>query len=149
MFTYLRNEIVVIAQYYFSLIAIAFAVGAFFFIKRFPHWMRILRASAWPTTSGQIEIADVSSFGGQAIAELGYSFAMEGTTYSGYYSHQFADEQEAWDYVTPLKGKHVVIRYKSTDPSTSTLLQQDQASDCQLAGNYLRSLWAFLKENWG
>jgi hypothetical protein len=88
MFTYLRNEIVVIAQYYFSLIAIAFAVGAFFFIKRFPHWMRILRASAWPTTSGQIEIADVSSFGGQAIAELGYSFAMEGTTYSGYYSHQ-------------------------------------------------------------
>jgi hypothetical protein len=146
MFLQLRNELFALLQHYISVIAIALVVGCFFLIKRIPHWVRILRASAWPTTSGRIEITKVTSFGGQSIAELGYCFVIEGTTYSGYYSRQFADAQEAWNYATPLKQKNVIVRYRSSDPSTSTLLQQDQTSDCRLTGNYLRSLWVFLKE---
>ena len=79
-------------------------VAIWFLINRFPGWIRSLRARSWPLADGRIETVNVKEFGQQALGELGYSYLVEGNRYSGYFSWQFGDEQQAWDYITELKG---------------------------------------------
>ena len=115
-------------------------VALWFFVTRVPEWIRSLRAAAWPMSQGTIDIAEVKTFGDQAVAELGYSYVVRGERYAGYYSRQFADEQHAWDYLKGLTGQLVVVRYKDTDPNASALRACDQQSYVKLAGpGYLSS----------
>ena len=118
-------------QYLRDLVGItvfAALVAAGFLLRRLPGWFRSLRAANWPTTEGRIETVDVKAFGEQALAELGYSYLVEGNRYSGYYSQQFGDEQFAWNYVTALQGQFVFVRYKSGNPDVSALRSADQQS---------------------
>src|SRR3974390_1249368 len=132
-------------QYFRDLVAaLAFAmvVASWFFLKRLPGWIRALRAEGWPTTEGRIETTAVKSFGEQALAELGYSYVVEGERYSGYYSQQFADEQCAWDYLKTLQGQSVVVRFERPRPEVSVLRTADQQSFVNLRGSgFLSSVW--------
>jgi len=140
-------------EHFRSLIAFyasALLVALWFLLKRLPAWMRSLRAGSWPISQGRIETADVKTFQDQALAELGYSYVVEGERYSGYYSRQFADEQHAWDYVKGLQGQLVVVRHKQDDPVISALRSVDQQSYVNLKGSaffssYFRAIFEHLK----
>jgi hypothetical protein len=69
------------------------AVG--FFIKNLPAWFRAIWGASWPMVEGNIESATVSAFAEQSLAQLAYSYRVEGERYSGYFARQFADEQDA------------------------------------------------------
>jgi hypothetical protein len=66
---------------------------------------------------GKIETVTVSTFAEQSLSELSYSYVIDGERYSGYFTRQFADEQDAWDYVRPLKGQPIFVRHKPSNPA--------------------------------
>ena len=81
--------------------------AAWFLSNRLPGWIRSIRAASWPIANGMIETVNLKAFGQQALGGLGYSYLVEGSRYSGYFSWQFGDEQQAWDCVTGLQGQPV------------------------------------------
>jgi len=92
-----------------------------------------------------IETVNVKAFGQQALGELGYSYVVGADRYSGYFSWQFGDEQQAWDYVTGLKGRTVIVRYRQENPDVSTLRNADQLQTNLQGAGFLKTLWtAFL-----
>jgi hypothetical protein len=101
-------------------------VAVWFFANRIPGLLRSVRAGSWPAVPGKIETAKVSEFGQQALGELGYSYLVEGERFSGYFTWNFGNEQEAWDYVNRLQGRNVVVRYKPKRPDISVLKVSDQ-----------------------
>ena len=70
---------------------------------------------------GDIESTMVSVFAWQSLARLGYSYRVEGERNSGYLTRQFADEQDAWDYIRPLKEQTMFIRYSPANPTVSAV----------------------------
>jgi len=120
-------------------------VSVYFLMKRLPGFVQGIRARSWPTAEGRIETINVKEFGQQALGELGYSFSAKGGRYSGYFSWQFGDEQQAWDYVTELKGRPVIVRYKDESPDVSTLRNVDQSQTDLRGAGLLKTIWtAFL-----
>jgi hypothetical protein len=119
-------------------------VAAWFLIKRFPGWLRSARARGWPVADGRIETVNVKEFGQQALGELGYSYVVEGDRYSGYFSWQFGEEQQAWDYVTPLRSQPVLVRYKEGNPDVSALRPADQLKTNLKGSGFLTTLWIAL-----
>ncbi len=97
-------------------------------LKRFPLWIRSIRSAGWPTAVGTVESVSVSTFSEQSLAELAYSYIVEGERYAGHFSRQFADQQDAFDYVQPLKGRSIFVRYKPGDPSVSAVRLTEQDS---------------------
>ena len=87
-------------------------------------------------TEGRIELVDVdekklfslsTSFRGRSakhIANLGYSYSVAGTNYSGTYKRGFEVEEEAWEFVRGLKGGVVTVQYNPKKPSASALSEQ-------------------------
>ena len=105
-----------------------------FFLKSLPARLRAIRSSVWSMAEGRIETVAVDAIHAQkeiATANLGYSYYAEGELYSGYYSRQFHDEQQAWEYADNLKGRTVVVRYKPGHHEISALRIDDQPSDCK------------------
>jgi hypothetical protein len=116
-------------------------VASWFGFKRLPSWIRAVRAGTWPMAQGRIETVAVRAIGDQALGELGYSYLVGRTRYSGYYSQQFTDEQLAWDYVTRLQAQSVVVRYRQGNPDVSALRIGDQQSYVSLrADSFLTNL---------
>lgn len=91
-----------------------------------------------------IEAVTVRAFGQQALGELGYCFLVEGNRYSGYFSWQFGDEQQAWDYVTGLQGRPVIVRYVRKNPDVSTLRTADQLQTNLRGSGLLKTVWTAL-----
>ena len=146
----LRHVLAEFIQNYLLLLLFVLIVAGWFLVKRSPEWLRSIRGSQWPITTGTIETANVTPFGGQALGELGYSYWVDGTRYAGYRTRQFADEQAAWDYVDSLKGKSVAVRYKPGAFEISTLRNQDQPPGCDLnRGSFVTGLWSLLKDRKG
>jgi hypothetical protein len=89
-------------------------------------WRR--RAAQWPVTQGRIERVNVSTVrsfrsGPSEIstAEISYSYSVAGQFYSGYWTKHFSDEQQAWDFADPLKGRAVFVQYDPGHPEKSAL----------------------------
>lgn len=101
-------------------------VAGWLCVKRLPDWIRSIRASGWPAVAGKVETVEVRSFAEQSLAEIAYSYLVEGVRYSGYFSRQFADEQDAWSYVDPLKDQALVVRCKPGGPGTSAIRLSEQ-----------------------
>lgn len=101
-------------------------VAAWFFVRRLPSWFRAMRGRSWPMVQGTIESTSVTAFAEQSLAQLAYSYHVEGELYSGYFTQQFADEQEAWDYVRPLKGQSIFVRYQPVNHEVSAFRVTDQ-----------------------
>ena len=95
-------------------------------------WLRRRRAAGWPIANGRIESTEVTkpnfSFTtkrGYYVARLGYSYSVSGNTHSGQYKREFPTEPAADDFVRDLKGKAVAVRYRSSKPSLSMVLEPD------------------------
>jgi hypothetical protein len=101
-------------------------VAGWLFLKSLPALFRSIRSADWPMVEGDIESATVSAFAEQSLAQLGYSNRVEGERYSGYLTRQFADEQDAWDYIRPLKEHKIFIRYRQANPGVSNVRTSDQ-----------------------
>ena len=108
--------------------AFALVVATWLFTKRFPEWLRSLRAAGWLSAQGTVESVDVKVVSGQALAQVAYSYLAEGERYAGYFSRQFTSEQDAWDYLGPLKGQPAFVRYQPGNPAASALRTDEQTS---------------------
>jgi hypothetical protein len=91
-------------------------------------WLQRQRAQSWPTVQGRIESVEVKQKKlfrrGRApgfIAELAYSYALEGHYYGGYYQREIGSEQEAWEFVRDLQGKPVVVSHNPRKLAKSML----------------------------
>jgi hypothetical protein len=113
-------------DYSFLLLFLLFVAG-WFFVKRIPTLIRSTRGASWPTVEGNVETVGVNAFAEQSLGEIGYSYLVEGVRHSGYFSRQFADEQDAWSFVFPLKSQTVIVRYKPSDPGVSVLRLGEQS----------------------
>lgn len=113
-------------------------LGLLVSIRRWPEWFRRACSAHWPTISATVESGEVSTFRGRsrysdravenAVAQLGYSYQLNGTYYSGYHTQTFSDEQEAWIYVDSLKGKTIEVSYNPRKPDVSVLRRQQPLS---------------------
>jgi len=122
------NPIVrVISGYVFGILFLSL-VAAWFLMKRLPALIRSTRGANWPIANGKVETVRVKTFAEQSLAEIGYSYLVEGERYAGYFARQFAEGQDAWSYATPLKGQSVTVRYKPGAPAISALRLDDQSS---------------------
>ncbi len=94
--------------------------------------IRERRAANWPLTDGEITTTEVKVIraerGELALAELGYSYRVNGEYHSGYYKQQFTDEQDAWTFADGIRGLSVVIRHKPGAPEVSVLREDDQSA---------------------
>jgi uncharacterized protein DUF3592 len=98
-----------------------------------PMWRRIKsrQANSWPSVTGKIESVDVNepkAFLGlktsstpKYFAEIGYSYGVDGNTYTGTNRREFGDQDEAWDFLRDLKGKAVAVQYNPQKPEASSL----------------------------
>lgn len=91
---------------------------------------RRIRTAKWPVTDGTIEAVNVSAVRSlgrtfqtheNCTAEVSYSYSVAGQFYSGYWTLGFTDEQKAWDFVGPLKGRTVLVHYNPEHPEKSAL----------------------------
>jgi hypothetical protein len=111
---------------------LAFAVASFLlvtaalFIRRLPALIRSIRGASWPTAQGRVESVKVQTVAEQSLAEMAYSYVVEGERYAGYYARQFADEQDAWDFLRPLQGQSISVRYKPGRPEVSAIRMVEQ-----------------------
>ena len=103
-------------------------VAAWFSLKRLPGLVRSIASASWPLTHGSFETVNVITFAEQALGQFGYSYSVNGERYAGYVSRQFADEQDAWDFLRSMEGQSVFVRYKATDPATSAIRIDDQSA---------------------
>lgn len=123
-------------------------VAGWLFLSRIPGWIRSIRSASWPSAAGEVETVAVKAFASQSLGEVAYSYSVEGVRYSGRFSRQFADEQDAWSYVTPLKGQPIVVRYKPGNPDTSALrLVEQTALFMAQPMNFLRRLLSVTAEH--
>jgi len=116
------------------IVLILLVLGLLLSIKQWPEWFRRARSTHWPVALGTIEGGEVSTIRGRsgrtyratetATAKLGYSYQLNGTYYSGYYTATFNDEQTAWSYVDSLKGQAVQVSYNPRSPAVSVLRRQ-------------------------
>jgi Protein of unknown function (DUF3592) len=98
------------------------------FVLRLPSLYLSFRASNWLMTQGRIETAHVIGFARQYLVQLGYSYSVEGVIFSGFVTQQFADEQDAWEYVDQVKGQAIFVRYHPVNPAISAVRSADQTA---------------------
>jgi hypothetical protein len=112
-------------------VILAAAVGVA--IRRLP-WKKLktLGARSWPTTQGKIEFGTViehrTRYFSYYVAQMAYSYAVNGEYFSGYYEKMFFRESSADKFAADLKGRPAFIRHKASSPDVSTLLKEDQQS---------------------
>lgn len=101
-------------------------------------WFHRRQAQGWPTSQGRIEGVTVRrkkqfpiSFSRTPrgrepayIAELSYSYSLEGERYWGFYEREFGSEEEGWEFVRDLKDKSVAVSYNPRDHAKSTLSEE-------------------------
>lgn len=94
--------------------------------------LKTLGARSWPTTQGKIEFGTViehrTRYFSYYIAQMAYSYAVNGEYFSGYYEKMFLRESSADKFAADLKGRPAFIRHKGSSPDVSTLLKEDQQS---------------------
>jgi hypothetical protein len=124
----------------------AFASIAFF-CREMLRTIRERRAQNWQAASAQIASGTVTAIPGRfidyAIANVGYSYSLEGNYYSGYLTRQFWDEQAAWTFADGCREKSVMIQYKPEKPRVSVLrdLELSRTSPMSLSRPFVSHSW--------
>jgi hypothetical protein len=88
------------------------------------------RATTWPLTQGHIETVNVTQPGKWSrnrgeieIAEIGYSYSIDGSVYGGHYQRSFASADAAWEFLRDLQGKAITVHYNPARPSSSSIAE--------------------------
>src|ERR1700674_5678429 len=97
------------------------------------NWFRRQRAGGWPTAEGRIESVEITkpSFSfttkrGYSVSELGYSYSVAGTPYSGRYKRDFptGELRSRLDQTLPL-----VFRFPFCDWSPRQSVDSSRSGD--------------------
>jgi len=93
-------------------------------------WIRTRQAQSWFSAQGTIISTTVRSAGDRQfkpwIAELTYTYVVNGEYYSGFHNLRARSERRAEELIFGWKGRMVVVRYSPKDHETSVLLKNDQ-----------------------
>lgn len=101
------------------------ALGAYWARKLFQKWRQKRAIDGWPATEARVLWGKVQSEGPRRIwVEITYSYYV-GEYRSGTYLRVFRRAEDADDFVRQIKDKTVQIRFKESDPETSTILDRD------------------------
>ena len=98
------------------LLLAAVGISALEFVSRrkyrgWRHWPRI---EATVETSGVREIRSRDSH--YFVAELAYSYVVDGDYYSGRFGRDFQDEAAAWNYADRMRGAKAMVHYHPGHP---------------------------------
>lgn len=95
-------------------------------------WMRRKQAEEWPIADGRIQSVHVTKPGfsiavrhGHFLADIEYSYSVEGTPYSAHFRNELPTEREADEFVRDLEDKPIAVRYSPGKHSSSTLRISD------------------------
>jgi hypothetical protein len=94
-------------------------------------WLRARRAQSWPSAQGTIVGTSVrpARQGGYFhpwVAEMAYSYVVDGEYYSGSHNIHARSERRAEEKVGGWKNRMVVVRYSPNKHDVSVLLKSDQ-----------------------
>lgn len=108
---------------------IVLAVFLAILAERLWQWLRRRAARQWPLAQGRVEQADwrqPSTYTNRYfVAELAYSYVINGQFYAGHYRRSFSDPDAAAAFVERLSGASIQVRYKIAAPATSLLREED------------------------
>jgi hypothetical protein len=100
-------------------------------------------AASWPVELGRLESSRVvlSTSGGQPgvaaayYAELKYSYAVQGTSYSGLARRRFIRKESAESWVQRFTTSNMLtVRYSPDAPADSVLREEDQTGLVRISG---------------
>jgi hypothetical protein len=79
---------------------------------------RFRGSASWPTAMATVETADVR-IGGSGrsrsfVADLGYSYTVGGSYYSGRFIKPFANQEAARTFANEVRGKSIRVRFEPT-----------------------------------
>ena len=93
-------------------------------------WFKFRHAQSWPSAQGTIMSARAQRATDNYIlpwvANLTYSYVVNGEYYSGSYRMRARNERRAEEKVAGWKDRMVVVRYSPGKPDLSVLLKSDQ-----------------------
>lgn len=96
------------------------------------------QALSWPTADGRVESCEAKfeSTGYDPethittkkwVVRMKYSYAVEGTTYSGNFRRNFNQQEDAEEWMVDFKaGQPLIIRYSPKNHSSSELFEKEQ-----------------------
>jgi hypothetical protein len=137
------------AVFLYSLVVAVLWLPAFV-LRRAGRFVREAGVESWPRANGSITAGNVKVIHGwivdYALGQLDYDYRVAGEYYAGSITRQFPDEQAAWDFVDPRRGKHVIVRYKDDSAKASVLRDADQ--ETSWIPEAAPSLFAMVRRHW-
>jgi Protein of unknown function (DUF3592) len=107
------------------------AIAAFGVRKMAQRWWQNRAMAGWPATEATIQWGKVHQDGRKLWAEFTYSYFV-GEYRSGTYLRRFRKEEDAEAFIRQAKDKRVQIRYDSSNPDRSVVLDRDLELVCLL-----------------
>lgn len=90
-------------------------------------WWRRIRSDGWPIVHGRLHASAIYAEQNLWLAEVSYSYTVNGEYYSGYSKMHFANEDDAEAYANRfLKDMTLFIRHKPHKPEASLIRSDDQ-----------------------
>jgi hypothetical protein len=93
--------------------------------------LRLRNGRSWPTTDGVIQNADVREHRTRSaqwfVAEVPYSYQVNGKLYFGRFTKTFDYETDAREYKERLWGKRIVVRFNPRRIERSLFTAKDAA----------------------
>jgi hypothetical protein len=90
-------------------------------------WWKRLRSNGWPVVHGRVHSSSIYPDDQLWLAEVSYSYSVDGEYYSGYSRAHFANEDDAEKYANEFPANATLfIRHKPHRPEVSLLRRDDQ-----------------------
>jgi len=114
---YTLRAVVEFALWMAATLAIAYGIG------RLKWWWRSYGSAHWPEVSGRVEKAQWDYVGQESstVAEVWYSYEVNGERYGQVLERDFVDPDQATDYVMAIREKELRIRYRPDKPQESVV----------------------------
>ncbi len=100
-------------------------------------WLRRRAARNWPLAEARVHSAEWrqprTGTNRYFLADVAYSYVVNGQYYSGYYRRSFSDRDSAATWVEQVRGRALQVRYHPRDISRSLLREQDFAPEAARA----------------
>ena len=90
-------------------------------------WWKRVRSNGWPIVHGRVHSSTIYPDDQLWLAEVSYSYSVNGEFYSGYFRKRFTDEDEAEEYANLFPPDMTLfIRHKPEKPEVSLIRRDDQ-----------------------
>lgn len=93
-----------------------------FAVRRGWRWVLVRRTESWPEAEGVVVTVDVCDKNAEgALANVGYSYSVNGEAYGGNVKRQFMNLQRAWEFANGCKDMKILVHYKPDHPEKSVV----------------------------